>query len=1157
MLIGLVLMVSACSNSGTNDDPDTGPVDQGPNANEGTGNPDPNSADKPKYTIGGTVTGLNGTLVLQNNLADNLTVSANGSFVFAGAIETGGSYSISILSQPATQSCNLSNTDGAVADSNIANVNIQCTNLPTYTVSGSVSGLTGLGLQLSLNGADPLDISADGPFSFNNGLADGVPYLVSVAIYPMTPPQLCTITGGDDSQGGGTIASANVSGITVSCENALTLGGTVTGLAPAEQLTLRNNGQDNTIVAGNGSFNMTTPLLRGQSYVVTTANSPTGKLCSIVNGSGISDEVNITNILVSCDTGTRLHAKMPEGLANYNNCRVFSDGSLKCWGPNMAGSLGQGLKQNHWGDEAGETGDNLPYIELSKGTNILKLVRGTYNACAIRADNSLKCWGSRGPGLGIGTGSTVGDEPGEMGGNLLTVNLGAGMTAIDVAVASDHTCAILNDGYVRCWGDVTRKDALGYPTTEPVGLDPLTMGDSLSVLDLGTHPVTTQPFKAKAITAGNAHFCVILETDEVKCWGYHYQGQLGQITSTFRLGGAAGDMGDNLKFTNLGTGRTAKQIVAGSTHTCAILDTNEVKCWGRNDKGQLGQGDTTNRGRDIGSMGDDLPAVDLGADVDSNKFTALAVATGHDHTCAILNDSSVKCWGNNIYGQLGLGDVANRGDEAGEMGNALLPVDLGTVADVPLGAKAIATSGVNTCAILTNDTVKCWGYSSFGENGLGDTVTRGDEAGEMGNLLPTLNLGTDFVPAQIVASTLEGFFFGKVCAVSTLGKFKCWGQNGNSLNTGDLGLEDHMAPGDEPGELATIPAIQLGAGKTALSVVSTVTGHCALLNDGSVKCWGYNIWGQLGLGHQNDIADEPGELGDSLLSLNFGEGRSALSIGYGNEFGCALLDNGQIKCWGVDSTGQLGTGGLTGRTMAPSDPVLLGDGITAKALAVGYDHACAVLADNNVKCWGGNANGQLGYEDSVPRGTQADLMGNNLPSVALGSGRTAVSVSAGNRFTCAILDNYSLKCWGANQQGQLAQGHTDPLGNDVGEMGNDLSAIDFGNGRKVQKVSAGTIHACALLDDFSLACWGHADTGALASTNGTPAMGDEVGESPVIVDLGINHYATDVYASNGFTCAILDDDTTKCWGRNDNGQLGAGDKFPRMSAGDELPPLAF
>jgi alpha-tubulin suppressor-like RCC1 family protein len=164
------------------------------------------------------------------------------------------------------------------------------------------------------------------------------------------------------------------------------------------------------------------------------------------------------------------------------------------------------------------------------------------------------------------------------------------------------------------------------------------------------------------------------------------------------------------------------------------LNDGSVKCWGENNYGQLGQGNTIQRGDGSGEMGDALAPVNLGT-----GKTATAISAGGDHTCALLNDNSVKCWGNNAGGQLGLGDTNARGDGPDEMGDKLPPVNLGTGKT----ATAIAAGIGYTCALLNDGSVKCWGNNAGGQLGQGDTDRRGDGPNEMGDKLPTVKLYSD------------------------------------------------------------------------------------------------------------------------------------------------------------------------------------------------------------------------------------------------------------------------------------------------------------------------------------------------------------------------------------------------------------------------------
>ena len=166
-----------------------------------------------------------------------------------------------------------------------------------------------------------------------------------------------------------------------------------------------------------------------------------------------------------------------------------------------------------------------------------------------------------------------------------------------------------------------------------------------------------------------------------------------------------------------GSGRGAAAVIsAGGFHTCAVLENGTVRCWGGNDAGQLGYGDTDVRGDGADEMGDNLAPVDLGT-----GRTAIAIVGGGFHTSAVLDTGAVKCWGDNNSGQLGYGDFNDRGDGADEMGDNLAPIGLGTGRT----AIAIAAGDIHTCALLDDDTVKCWGANAPGQLGQGDANGRG------------------------------------------------------------------------------------------------------------------------------------------------------------------------------------------------------------------------------------------------------------------------------------------------------------------------------------------------------------------------------------------------------------------------------------------------
>ena len=401
-------------------------------------------------------------------------------------------------------------------------------------------------------------------------------------------------------------------------------------------------------------------------------------------------------------------------------------------------------------------------------------------------------------------------------------------------------------------------------------------------------------------------------------------------------------------------------VTAGLHHTCALLSSGAVKCWGGNGRGQLGLGDTAARGDQAGEMGAALPAVDLGQ-------PAKAITAGDEHTCAILANDQVKCWGRNDTGALGLGDAQDRGDQAGEMGNALPAVALGA----GLGAQAISAGRFHTCALLSNEQVKCWGSNTQGQLGLGDTAARGDQAGEMGDALPTVPLGVGFVPIALAVG-------GSSCALllgAGGGSLKCWGPN----TFGALGLGDTFARGDGPGEMGGIlPVIDLGSFASPVSAAAGAEHTCARIANGALVCWGRAADGQLGDGIEKETGDNPGEMGDALIPASFPVGVVTSQVTAGEAHTCALRVDGLVKCWGRNTSGQTGA--------QPSDAkhatVSLGVGLVATAVEAGASHTCAILG-GRLKCWGGNASGQLGLGDVENRDDGPSELGDALPFLKL------------------------------------------------------------------------------------------------------------------------------------------------------------------------------
>jgi alpha-tubulin suppressor-like RCC1 family protein len=462
-------------------------------------------------------------------------------------------------------------------------------------------------------------------------------------------------------------------------------------------------------------------------------------------------------------------------------------------------------------------------------------------------------------------------------------------------------------------------------------------------------------------------------------------------------------------------------------------------CAGPSGSGPGGGDDGDDRPRHPGTpalVGEDARS-DFPAQTDTAALRSagvLALAASGYGNCALLGNGTVKCWGENADGQLGVGDTVNRGGSPEDMGDDLPAVKLGSACPV----RAIATGFAHACALCRGGGVKCWGRNVHGQLGLNNVQSRGGEKGQMGDHLPFVNLGTRERAIAIAAGS------DHTCALLQDGGVKCWGFN----HSGQLGLGHTITWGNAPGEMGdNLPRVDLGDGARAIAITAGGAHTCALLQDHTVKCWGDNHHGELGLGDREARGDGPHEMGNALQRVNLGFGAKVLRVAAGWEHTCALLFDGQVKCWGHNDSGQLGLGDLKDRGAHPMEmgnqlPSVDLGGIPALELGAGVGHTCALLVRGDVKCWGNNDIGQLGLGDAKDRGFAPDQMGTVLPFVDLGTEEYAISLALGAMHTCAMAGR-RIKCWGDNYAGQLGLGDHHNRGDEPGEMGDSLPDVQL------------------------------------------------------------------------------------------------------------------
>jgi alpha-tubulin suppressor-like RCC1 family protein len=336
-----------------------------------------------------------------------------------------------------------------------------------------------------------------------------------------------------------------------------------------------------------------------------------------------------------------------------------------------------------------------------------------------------------------------------------------------------------------------------------------------------------------AVSAGSAYTCAIATRGTLKCWGYNADAQLGDGTLVSRS--TVSDV--------VGLESGVGAVATGEHHTCALTTWGAVKCWGRDYYGELGYG--------VGWVASLVPldVVGLGSGVKK-------VAADWSHTCAVMTEGGLKCWGNNFpSGKLGDGTLNNRP----------APVDvvaLGTLVD------AVAPAYDFTCALTTAGGVKCWGDGGYGQLGNGGGSS----------LIPVDVVG---LSEGVLALTARG---RTACALTSAGGMKCWGYNGTG-QLGDGTTTDRHTPVDVLGLRSGVMAIAVGGGHT-----------CALMITGGMKCWGYNGTGQLG----------DGTLVDRYTPVDVvGLAGPVTAITLSGNHSCVVLASGRIQCWGLNHYGQL------------------------------------------------------------------------------------------------------------------------------------------------------------------------------------------------------------------------------------------------------------
>jgi alpha-tubulin suppressor-like RCC1 family protein len=346
--------------------------------------------------------------------------------------------------------------------------------------------------------------------------------------------------------------------------------------------------------------------------------------------------------------------------------------------------------------------------------------------------------------------------------------------------------------------------------------------------------------------------------------------------------------------------------------------------------------------------------------VPPGPWAATQISGGYLHTCATTSTGTVRCWGQNSSGQLGDATTTTRTAPVGVVGLS--------------GVTQVSAGVAHTCAVTGTGNVRCWGDNEMGQLGDGTMTNRSTPAAVFG----------------LVGATSVATGSAHSCALR-FDQAWCWGHNSSSQL------------GDGTAENSSFPTSVVGLDADVVAVTANGDHSCALTTVGQVRCWGYNLAGQLGDGTFVDRATPV-----PVAGLGLG----VRAVAAGNRHTCAITSDTRVRCWGLNAGGLLGHGGTE---PASSTPVLV-QGITgARAISAGGGHTCALLDSGAVRCWGVNLYGAVGDGTTVDR---------TVPVTVTGLAGTPESLSAGAGHTCAVVAAGTANCWGYNGLGQLGTGST-------------------------------------------------------------------------------------------------------------------------------------
>jgi alpha-tubulin suppressor-like RCC1 family protein len=741
------------------------------------------------------------------------------------------------------------------------------------------------------------------------------------------------------------------------------------------------------------------------------------------------------------------------------------------------------------------------------GKTLIQISAGEDWTCALANTGAAYCWGNN----SIASGGQA-----DLGNNLtntaspqavLVYNTGTTLIFTQISVGADFACGLTSAGVAYCWGNNAKSQLGNGGTSASIapGLVTATSGTALYQLTL------TQ------IDAGTSYACALASTGAAYCWGLGTSGQLGNSASTTSSTAVAVTVGGS---SLIPSGTTLIEITTGGTSTCALGSAGAAYCWGAGGSGQLGNGSTTA-----------IQNTAVAVTATSTGMPLTEITAGTSFACAVDVTGAAYCWGADGSDQMGNAAAAN------PQLTPLAVTATGVLAGASLFQ--ISSGQLATCAQDTTGAFYCWGGNGSGQLGNGTTgvTTTPVSVGAIVPGAPTSvaafpasTTATVYwaTPASLGTGTLTGYIAtaspsGTTCNTTTA--LTCTISGLTNGTTYTVTVATDTTDGNSANSTAATvtpwpPATQIAAGFT----------HACVLSAGLAYCWGDNTYGQLGNNSTTSSATPVAVYTGSVLS-----GVTLTKIASGQYYTCALSSAGNVYCWGADNFGQLGNNTTATSFDVPVAVYTTGtpmaSPVTISQIAVGQVSVCALSTAGLAYCWGASPDGQLGNGSSggnVPYPVAVTT--SELPA-----GVVWVQLSSAGSNSCALASNGTAFCWGFNAHGQVGDNNSGanvliPTAVTVGSTGG------IPTGTTLTQVTNGYDFACGLSSTGAAYCWGLNSNDQLGNTSAANPSIEPVAVTTSGVLSGVT--LTQLSGGDDHVCALSTAGAGYCWGDDTYGQLG-------------------